>query len=338
MDYDSDSEGSRRSGRYFRVGVNEEETIEEGGAMELNLSGRDLEAVKGFALRCVECTADPGFQPLKCASWSRMRTLLGRIVSPEYPRLWEAANRPNDLGSYEFRRSQVLAAKKDVGVRASVCIHRDKEARRNGSSVAGGPYLSALPVLRGDPQAMMAGEAEDVDLELRHGMGSSVAMMETVSGLFERLSICDDESFFPKFKDYLGRRGRPPATADQRLCLIADFSRYNRARNERFSLARLCRLFHEQRREEVLLLPRPWNWLECIEAKNVRDAAHCAYNDLLDFLVDLLVLHRGRHISAQESVLRQQHLQAIEREVLGRHPYRTWSVAGEPRGRRTATP
>ena len=74
-----------------------------GGAMELNLSGRVLKIVTDFTW-VLGRTNDPKFQPFKSASWQRMRTLLGRIIEPDEPRLWDAANRPNQLGSHEFER------------------------------------------------------------------------------------------------------------------------------------------------------------------------------------------------------------------------------------------
>ena len=74
------------------------------GAMELNLSRRVLKIVKDFAW-VLGRTNDPKFQPFKSASWPRMRTLLGRIIEPDEPRLWDAANRPTQLGSHEFETS-----------------------------------------------------------------------------------------------------------------------------------------------------------------------------------------------------------------------------------------
>ena len=307
-DYDSDSGASRRIGRYFRVAVKEH-------MLNVHLSGRDLETAKDF-VSWFGRTDDPGYQPFQHASWPRMRTLLGRIISRALPRLWEAANHGTELGSHEFGKME----RKDARVRAYLARKRAEEGRK--------PVLSALPVLRGEEQDT-AGEVDatdDVDFELRHALRAMDAR-EEITGLFERLQICDDQSFFQEFKEYLAARGRPAATTEQRLSLIGEFSRYNQARNKRFSLARLCRLFHESRREDVLLLPRPWDWLEEFHERKIRDAAHCAYSDLLDFLGDLLVLHRGRHISINESASREQHLQEIEVEVLAHHPFIGWTVA-----------
>ena len=72
-----------------------------GGAMELNLSGRVMKIVTDFTW-VLGRTNDPKFQPFKSASWPRMRTLLGRIIKPDKPRLWDAVG--TQLGSHEFER------------------------------------------------------------------------------------------------------------------------------------------------------------------------------------------------------------------------------------------
>ena len=278
----------------------------------LFFSRRDLETAKGF-ISWFGRTNDPGFQPFKHVSWPWMRILLGRLVSPVQPGLWAAANRPGELGSHEFGKMET----KDARVRAYLARKKSMESKK--------PVLSALPLLRAEQEDTAASEDDDVDLELAHAL-RTMEVREAIGGVFERLQICDDQSFFEEFKVYLGARGRPATTVERRVSLIGEFSRHNRARNRRFSLARLCRLFHEERREDLVLLPRPWDWLAEFQEKEIRDAAHCAYSDLLDFLEDLLVMHRGRHISINESASRQQHLQDIEREVLARHPFIAWLV------------
>ena len=136
----------------------------------------------------------------------------------------------------------------------------------------------------------------------------------------------DDAEFFRKFKEYLRPRGRPERATEECISLIRDFSRYQKERTRDFSLTRLSFLWHLPRSEDLLLLPLPWNWLAEFQEKKTRDAAHCAYNDLLDFLEHLLVRHRGKYISSEESLLRQQHLQDIEREVLRTHPYKSFAA------------
>ena len=136
----------------------------------------------------------------------------------------------------------------------------------------------------------------------------------------------DDAEFFHKFVEYLSPRGRPERATEDCISLISDFSRYQKDKIDgAFSLVRLSFLWHLPRREDLLLLPLPWNWLAEFPEGKTRDAAHCAYNDLLDFLEHLLVRHRGKYISSEESLLRQQHLQDIEREVLRTHPYKTFA-------------
>ena len=136
----------------------------------------------------------------------------------------------------------------------------------------------------------------------------------------------DDAEFFRKFKEYLRPRGRPEGATEECISLISDFSRYQKDKNGgAFSLVRLSFLWHLPSREDLLLLPLPWNWLAEFQEKKTRDAAHCAYNDLLDYLEHLLVRHRGKYISSEESLLRHQYLQDIEREVLRTHPHKTFA-------------
>ena len=119
-DYDSENEDSQRSGNHWRVAVNEQKTENTHGAMELNLSQIDLEAAKEFL-----AANDPSVQqPFKSATWQRMRTLLSRLIKPEHPRLWEAANRETELGSHEFRRAQMAKIDLEGGT--------DKDARVRG--------------------------------------------------------------------------------------------------------------------------------------------------------------------------------------------------------------
>ena len=79
------------------------------------------------------------------------------------------------------------------------------------------------------------------------------------------------------------------------------------------------------RRESLLPLPPPWDWLERFREKKTRDKAHAAYNDLLDFLEDLLEAYGRWHMSRVEIEFRLGQLKEIEGEVLARHPFKTWA-------------
>ena len=151
-----------------------------------------------------------------------------------------------------------------------------------------------------------------------------------VDALLERLEILTDHSFFREFLEYLSPRGRPERATEECIALVWDFSRYHRERTKglvgrEFSLTRLSFLCALDSSEGPLDLPRPWNWLAGLQEKKTRDAAHCAYNDLLDFLEHLLVKNGPDHIASEESLLRQRYLQDIEREVLRTHPYKTFA-------------
>jgi hypothetical protein len=108
----------------WRVAVNEQKTENHHGALELNLTRRDLDTVNAFTRKWGQGTSDPSFQPFKTTSWQRMRTLLGRTIKAEDPRLWEAANRETPLGSHEFRRLEMAQIDADAGP--------NKDARTRG--------------------------------------------------------------------------------------------------------------------------------------------------------------------------------------------------------------
>lgn len=105
-DYDSDSEASQRIGQRWRVAVNEHKTQNTHGSLEVNLSQRDLLATKAFAWKS-RATKNLASKVFEESTWQRMRTLLKRLIEPEAPKLWEAANRDKPLGSHEFRRLQM---------------------------------------------------------------------------------------------------------------------------------------------------------------------------------------------------------------------------------------
>ena len=136
-----------------------------------------------------------------------------------------------------------------------------------------------------------------------------------VDALLERLEILTDHSFFREFVEYLTPRGVPKRRIEECVSLVWDFSRYiHRERRTKglvgreFSLTRLSFLCALDSSEGPLDLPRPWNWLLEFREEKSRDAALCAYKDLLDFLQDLLVKNGADHIS-------QEYLQDVERDI-----------------------
>ena len=136
--------------------------------------------------------------------------------------------------------------------------------------------------------------------------------MEEVEAELERLEIVTDQEFFRDFVEYLTvLRGRSERSRAECISLIRDFSRYQEERTSLgrdFSLTRLSFLYFLPGSAGLLLLPRPWNWLAEFQEEKSRDAALCAYKDLLDFLQDLLVQNGGDHIS-------QEYLQDVERDI-----------------------
>ena len=468
------------------------------GAMELNLSGGVLKIVRDFTW-VLRPTNDPKFQPFERASWTSMRKLLGGIIKRADQLLWDAANRPKELGSHEFERlamdefdalagpnqgasyefamteSQQLAlqlpenlvdggGEEDGGGNASstsedllagynpgndgassdsestslgirnpppvpaprpkrvatdlklmeaglsggggggknpptVPASRRKRVTTDSKQMEAGPSTSSggggsgggknpptVPASRRkrvttDSKPMEAGPstssgggsgggknpppvpAPRAKVQVQNGVPLSGSDSESSIGEEEREARAmqdeldrdlasgqfiidlgngqtqvlqpglrvytplsgDDAEFFHKFKEYLSPRGRPERATEECISLIRDFSRYQKERTRDFSLTRLSFLWHLPRREDLLLLPLPWNWLAEFQEKKTRDAAHCAYNDLLDYLEHLLVRHGGKYISSEEILQRHQYLQDIEEEVLQTHPYKTFA-------------
>ena len=150
---------------------------------------------------------------------------------------------------------------------------------------------------------------------------------EEVKGVLERLEIIDDASFWVKFKEYLALRGgRPECVRKEWELAIEAFCCFQKEENNAFSLARLSSLYYV-RREDLLPLPLPWKWLENLVKICDRDRvnkARVAYMDLLEFLEHIVVVHRGRNISSEESASRQGDLQEIKRDLLARHPALSW--------------
>ena len=166
--------------------------------------------------------------------------------------------------------------------------------------------------------------AYDADPELQHETQVDWRDLQEHLAQERKWFISDDDRFFRKFKEYLAPCGRREAATDECVLAITDFSRYQKARNASFSLARLRSLYRVSR-EDLLPLPPPWDWLDRFREKKTRDKAHAAYNDLLDFLEDLLVVNGRWHMSRVEIEFRQGQLKEIEAEVLAHHPYKTWA-------------
>ena len=146
--------------------------------------------------------------------------------------------------------------------------------------------------------------------------------------------IRDNESFFREFGKYL--KGRGELLTEDVIDVISSFAKFNDRFNPNSFLVRLGNIF-QLHSDHVVHLPSLFNgWLNSFEDKERQTRAHIVYNDLLDFLEDRLVVHRGRHpcpyplyseghISEEESVSRQQHLKALEQLVLANHPTKFWA-------------
>jgi hypothetical protein len=136
--------------------------------------------------------------------------------------------------------------------------------------------------------------------------------MEEVEAELDRLEIVTDQEFFRDFVEYLTvLRGRSERSREECISLIRDFSRYQGERTSLgrdFSLTRLSFLYFLPGSGGLLLLPRPWTWLLEFQEEKSRDAALCAYKDLLDFLQDLHVKNGADHIS-------QEYLEDVERDI-----------------------
>ena len=138
----------------------------------------------------------------------------------------------------------------------------------------------------------------------------------------------------PDFKEWLVERGCVERYVQDCVDAITHFCRYHHAENPQVWLGRLCSV-HRVSRERLLLPPQPWDWLAEFQEGKVRDKAHDAYVQLLDFLEDILldyrgqhswqVAIRGQHITLDESRWRQEQLREIEREALAHHPAKEWA-------------
>ena len=145
-----------------------------------------------------------------------------------------------------------------------------------------------------------------------NGVQPPLLRTEEVDAELARLEIVTDQEFFRDFVEYLAAaRGRSERSRAECISLIRDFSRYQEERTSLgrdFSLTRLSFLYFLPGSAGLLPLPRPWNWLLEFQEEKSRDAALCAYKDLLDFLQDLLVKNGADHIS-------REHLQDVERDI-----------------------
>ena len=150
------------------------------------------------------------------------------------------------------------------------------------------------------------------------------------------LTIRCDHTFFKEFRKYLTGKGMSEAPVEDIVGLITSFAKFNVKKDkQKFSLARLANTF-QLKSEDLILLPAMDDWLDHFESETRRNDAHCAYNDLLDFIEELLVVHKGLHpcpfpqyskghIPEEENIFRRQHLKALEKLVLATHPTKTWA-------------
>ena len=160
--------------------------------------------------------------------------------------------------------------------------------------------------------------------------------------------IRDFQSFMKEFAKYLlGRMSQDQA--EDVMMLISCFADYNVQKDPRFSLAKLGNIF-QLRSDDLVRLPSPFDgWLEkfsdliptptdVVPYNNLsrKQAAHLAYENLLDFILELLVVHAGEHpcpyphysnghIPEVENISRRQHLKALEELVLATHPTKFWA-------------
>ena len=126
--------------------------------------------------------------------------------------------------------------------------------------------------------------------------------------------IHDDDSFFLKFREWLARSRRSRHVED-RVKAIRNFSSHHSKRNPSFSLARLSSLYRASR-AELLALPLPQDWLQKVPEAFFARAVD-AYTDLLEFLEEILVTHRGPNmaISELENESRQDHLREMKSQL-----------------------
>ena len=131
-DYDSDSEASRQVGMLWRVPVPNHKTARSAGTLEVMIRNELLNIVRRF-VRVRWGTQGPGDVELfREYSWPRQRTILGRIIKAENPRLWALAN-PNPavptLTINAFRRLALDCIDEESDPKK-----RDKQLRSVGTS------------------------------------------------------------------------------------------------------------------------------------------------------------------------------------------------------------
>ena len=133
-DYDSDSEASRQVGMLWRVPVPKHKTARSAGTLEVMIRNELLNIVRRF-VRVRWGTQGPGDVELfREYTWPRQRTILGRIIKAENPRLWALAN-PNPavptLTINAFRRLALDCIDEESDPKK-----RDKQLRSVGTSKA----------------------------------------------------------------------------------------------------------------------------------------------------------------------------------------------------------
>ena len=131
-DYDSDSEASRQVGMLWRVPVPKHKTARSAGTLEVMIRNELLNIVRRF-VRVRWGTQGPGDVELfREYTWPRQRTILGRIIKAENPRLWALAN-PNPavptLTINAFRRLALDCIDEESDPKK-----RDKQLRSVGTS------------------------------------------------------------------------------------------------------------------------------------------------------------------------------------------------------------
>ncbi len=131
-DYDSDSEASRQVGMLWRVPVPKHKTARSAGTLEVMIRNELLNIVRRF-VRVRWGTEGPGDVELfREYSWYRQRTILGRIITAENPRLWAAANPNPARPTLEINAFRRLAL--DCIDEESDPKKRDKQLRSVGTS------------------------------------------------------------------------------------------------------------------------------------------------------------------------------------------------------------
>lgn len=130
------------------------------------------------------------------------------------------------------------------------------------------------------------------------------------------VAITDDQSFYKEFERYLmpdieERLREKNVHWNELVEMIEDFKEYYKRVDPGFSLARLGNVFKASN-EDLLPLPDCESWLEeSFSNDESQKLAGYAYRLLMDFLENLLRMHGGGHITADESQLRIDYLHSL---------------------------